>query len=76
MPEDQLLSLTVAEIMDRWPQCVPVFLTHKLDCVGCPMAPFETLAEVMDIYQLPQDDFLAELTAAIGGEKAEGERQK
>jgi hypothetical protein len=40
------------------------------------MAPFETLAEVMEIYQLPQDDFLAELTAAIGGEKAEGKRQK
>ncbi len=65
MYEDSLLSLTVAEIMDRWPQCVPVFLAHKLDCVGCSMAPFETLAEVIEIYQLPQDAFLAELAAAI-----------
>jgi len=66
MNEDQLLSLTVADIMDRWPQCVPVFLAHKLDCVGCPMAPFETLAEVIEIYQLPQDTFLDVLTRAIG----------
>jgi len=65
MNEDQLLSLTVADIMDRWPQCVPVFLAHKLDCVGCPMAPFETLAEVIEIYQLPQDAFLDELTRVI-----------
>ena len=63
--EDRLLSLTIAEIMDRWPQCVPVFLAHKLDCVGCPMAPFETLAEIIEIYQLPQKAFLRELTTAI-----------
>ncbi len=65
MTEDQLLALTVAEIMDRWPQSVPVFLSRRLDCVGCPMAPFETLAEVIEIYQLPQDDFLSELSAVI-----------
>ena len=74
MYQDQLLSLTVAEIMDRWPQCVPVFLAHKLDCVGCPMAPFETLAEVIEVYQLPQDEFLTELAAAIDGEQ--GKKQK
>ena len=65
MNEDQLLSLTVADIMDRWPESVPVFLSHKLDCVGCPMAPFETLAEVIEIYQLPEDVFLGELVAVI-----------
>ncbi len=62
---NQLLSLTVAEIMTRWPQSVPVFLSHKLDCVGCPMAPFETLAEVIEIYQLPEGVFLGELAAVI-----------
>ncbi len=66
MREEQLLSLTVADIMDRWPQCVPIFLSHALDCVGCPMASFETLGEVIEIYQLAQDDFLAELRTAIG----------
>jgi hybrid cluster-associated redox disulfide protein len=65
MNEDQLLSLTVADIMDRWPQAVPVFLAHRLDCVGCPMAPFETLAEVIDIYDLPGDVFLSELEEVI-----------
>jgi hybrid cluster-associated redox disulfide protein len=76
MHDDPLLSLTVSEIMNRWPQCVPVFLAHKLDCVGCPMAPFETLAEVIEIYRLSQDDFLAELAAAIYEEKTKDERQK
>jgi hybrid cluster-associated redox disulfide protein len=64
MTEEQLLPLTVAEIMERWPQSVPVFLAHRLDCVGCPMAPFETLAEVILVYQL-SPDFLNELMAII-----------
>ena len=65
MNQEQLLSLTVAEIMDRWPESVMVFLDHNLDCVGCPIAPFETLAEVIHIYQIPEDAFLDELAAVI-----------
>ncbi len=51
--------------MTRWPQSVPVFLSRRLDCVGCPMASFETLAEVIDVYDLPKDAFLNELLALI-----------
>ncbi len=62
---DQLLSLSVAEIMARWPQSVSVFLSRRLDCVGCSMAPFETLAEVIEIYHLPQEVFLNELLSLV-----------
>jgi hybrid cluster-associated redox disulfide protein len=61
-------GLTVAEVLDRWPQTVPVFIRHRMACVGCTIAPFETLTEVADIYQLELDDFLQELQQTIDRE--------
>ena len=57
--------LTAAEVMQRWPATVSVFIRHCLACVGCPFAPFETLAEIPAIYGLRSDDFIRELQQTI-----------
>jgi hybrid cluster-associated redox disulfide protein len=58
-------GLTVAEVMARWPQTIPVFLRHRMTCVGCAITPFETLVEVTKIYRLDLDCFLSELEQII-----------
>ena len=58
-------SLTAAEVMQRWPVTIPVFIRHCLACVGCPFAPFETVAEIPAIYGLRIDDFIRELQQTI-----------
>ena len=58
-------GLTVAEVLARWPQAIPVFLRHRMACVGCAITPFETLAEVATIYKLDLDCFLRELVQII-----------
>ncbi len=65
--EPQVLSsqLTAAEVIQRWPATIPVFIRYCAACVGCPFAPFETLAEIPAIYGLPLDDFMRELQHAI-----------
>ncbi len=65
--ERQIISsnLTAAEVMQHWPATIPVFIRHCLACVGCPFAPFETLAEIPAIYGLPLDDFMCELQQTI-----------
>jgi hybrid cluster-associated redox disulfide protein len=57
--------LTAAEVMQRWPATVPVFIRYCLACVGCPFAPFETLAEIPAIYGLQLDEFMRELQQTI-----------
>lgn len=52
---------TVAEIHQRWPGTIPVFLRHHMKCVGCTMAAFETLEDALKIYQIQPEPFLAEL---------------
>lgn len=62
MKQPQLeATLTVAEVLARWPQTIPVFMHHRMACVGCAMASFETLAEVVEIYDLDLQEFLSEL---------------
>jgi hybrid cluster-associated redox disulfide protein len=51
--------------MQRWPATVPVFIRYCLACVGCPFAPFETLAEIPTIYGVPLGDFIRELQQTI-----------
>ena len=55
-------------MLSRWPQTMPVFFRHHMLCVGCAMAPFETLADVAAIYGLDLDQFFSELeqTIALG----------
>ena len=58
-------DLIVADVLARWPQTIPVFTHHRMGCVGCPIAPFETLAEVATIYKLDLNCFLNELAQTI-----------
>lgn len=58
-------NLFVADVLDRWPQTIPVFIQHRMACVGCAMAPFETLAEATAIYGMSTDRFVNELREAI-----------
>lgn len=55
----------VADVLTDWPQTIPVFTGHQMACVGCPIAPFETLSEVTAIYGLDLREFLRELNHVI-----------
>lgn len=68
--EDQSLSptLTVEQLFDRWPQTMNVFVRLRFACVGCVIAPFDTLEDVAKNYDMPQEELLAELAAVIEGE--------
>ena len=55
---------TVDAIMRRWPATAAVFLAHRMACVGCPMARFDTVAEVAAEYAVPLARLIDELEAA------------
>ncbi|RPI28772.1 MAG: DUF1858 domain-containing protein [Chloroflexota bacterium] len=63
-PINITLESIVADVLEQWPETIPVFLNHQLTCVGCAMAPFETLADVACNYHLPAGQFLDEIRAA------------
>ncbi len=64
-------SQLVQDIMIRWPQTIPVFLDHHMNCVGCSMAAFEVLEDALDIYCLSVEPFVEQLNKIIEGTKLE-----
>ena len=51
----------VATLLAREPQAARILLSHGMHCVGCAIAPFETLAEVCVIYGVSLERLLADL---------------
>jgi hybrid cluster-associated redox disulfide protein len=67
MDADDLDELTVSEIMRRWPETMRLFIDHRLLCVGCPIAPFHTLADVAREHHVDHGG-LVEMVLAVVGE--------
>lgn len=59
------LEMSVAALLNQWPQVIPVFLFHRMACVGCNMSAFDTLGEVVKNYGIAPETFLDELIQAI-----------
>lgn len=66
-------NLIVADVLSRWPDTIPVFLQHRMSCVGCLVSKYDTLEDVIDIYNLEEDALLSELNQAIQPENCSPE---
>lgn len=57
-------DLTVQTVLDTWPATREVFMTRRMACVGCEMAPFMTISEAAASYGISADDLHSDLCAA------------
>lgn len=55
------LKTSVAELIKDRPEVIPVFLRHRMACVGCSMSMFETLGDAARIYGIAPEVFVREL---------------
>ncbi len=60
-----LADMLVNDVMRRWPDTIPVFIRHRMRCVGCPIAIFHTVSESCSEHQQSVPDFLAALETSI-----------
>lgn len=61
-------KLTVAEALDRWPATAAVFVRRHMACVGCAMAPFDTIGDAAAVYGIELNRLLDELGRLTDGE--------
>ena len=62
---------TVADILARWPPAARLFLDRGMHCVGCAIAPFETIAEACAIYGTSVEALLLDLARSIETERTD-----
>ncbi len=60
----------VDDVMRRWPATIRVFLSHKMRCVGCPIACFHSVDDACREHGADRARFLADLRAAVDPESA------
>lgn len=58
-------DLALQDLMTAWPETIPVFMRHKMLCVGCLVNPFHTVADACAEYDLNVDAFYEELDATL-----------
>ena len=60
-----IAEITVADLLKSNPAAVSFFIHQQTACVGCYLAKFCTLEDVINTYQLSQQSFLEELAKII-----------
>jgi len=55
----------VCQVVERHPQTILVFAHHGLQCVGCYIAPFHTIADSAREHAIALDPLLGDLNQAI-----------
>ena len=58
-------DLSLEDLMVLWPETIPVFLRHKMLCVGCMVNPFHSVIDACLEYGLNVDDFFEELSGTL-----------
>lgn len=58
-------DLPLARIFQCWPAVAEAFLSRRMLCVGCPVAPFHTVIDACTEYQLDEAEFRAELSRIV-----------
>lgn len=58
-------TLTIKELLDRYPQLLPTFMALGLLCVGCPAEAFHTLDDVAREYGLDLNELRQRLVTAV-----------
>ncbi len=62
-------DMSLAEVVQKHPETVPVFQKHGLHCMGCAMAAFETLEQGAGAHGMDLKSLLEDLNAAIKKKK-------
>jgi len=58
-------DLIIADVIQRWPVSILVFLENRMACVGCSMSAYDTLADALEVYDIPQEEILPSLNRRV-----------
>lgn len=58
----ELLDMSVEEVLKSTPSTVKFFISQHADCIGCRLAHFCTLRDVIKNYELDEKKFLKEIS--------------
>lgn len=58
-------DMSIGNVVQEYPETVPVFLEHGLGCLGCALARFENIAQGAQAHGIDVEVLMAALNKAV-----------
>ncbi len=58
-------EMSINEVVDKYPQTIKVFFRHGMQCIGCYVCDFHSIAESAEEYGVEMDALLNDLNDVI-----------
>jgi len=58
-------DMNIKEVIDKYPQTVPVFAKYNMGCIGCIAASFEKLKDIAAVHGVDVKTFVKDLNEVI-----------
>ena len=66
MAEEKITAdMNIKEVIQKYPETVPVFGKYNMGCVGCIAASFEKIKDIAGVHGIDVDAFLKDLNNAV-----------
>ena len=61
------------DLMRTYTATIPIFIRHKMLCIGCPIGDFHTVPEACEAHTIDEETISRELVAAMRGDTSADE---
>jgi len=58
-------NMNIKEVIEKYPQVVPIFAKYNMGCIGCVAANFEKLSDIAAVHGVDVKVFVKELNEAL-----------
>ncbi|AZR72730.1 disulfide oxidoreductase [Anoxybacter fermentans] len=58
-------EMTIAEVLRKYPETIPIFQQFGMHCLGCPTATGESIKQAANVHGYDIDELVKELNKAV-----------
>jgi hybrid cluster-associated redox disulfide protein len=58
-------NMNIKEVIEKYPEVIPVFQKYNMGCIGCIAASFEKLSDIASVHGVNVKTFVNDLNDAI-----------
>ncbi len=66
MPDEKIdENMNIREVIEKYPETVPIFGKYNMGCIGCIAASFEKIKDIAAVHGVDVEAFLKDLNEAV-----------
>jgi len=58
-------NMNIRDVIEKYPEVIPVFAKHEMGCIGCIAASFEKISDIATVHGIDVKKFVNELNEAV-----------